>query len=605
MEKDRFAKTGLSNGYPGDEKNSRHPSCFTDYLFPTIGVLIVILTNLPFFILGKNCVIDVHEQLDGELVAYILGSRYLFTGTSVFPEFLGGIPAQALTPPSYGTLVFFKLFSPLYAYLINQFFVTLIGFLGMYFWSVRLTGKKLISLCSAVLFSLLPFFTVYGISVSGIPLVALSFYNLGDFGSKEYKSSGRRTAVFVVSYLSIALYCVFSSLVLCGYAVCAVYMLAAIIASATSKKTKIGMSGLLRIWGGFALLCGIFLVFNKNLIVQIINPDKGFLSHKSEVILNSENFIDKFIELFVKGSDAVPSLHFFIFILAFLTIVGFIASRKVNKYYVALTIGVTLAFLIALFSAFMSSEPVVRFLNGKTGAIKAFQVDRFYWLYPFIWYTVLTLFGAILTERFPKYKIGLVVFLVSLLPTAGYVLKESQFKENAMEFVRKQSTALTWDDFFCEAEFKEVSDFIKDEYGLEQSSYRVGSLGIEPSVALYNGFYTIDGYSNNYELSYKHRFRNVIAKELEKNDYNRVYFDNWGNRCYLLSSEYYGIRLMTKYEHAHYDNLELNTSALKDLGCRFILSAGEIAEAEAKGFKLCKTFDSYDYTYYIYLYEVL
>ena len=168
-----------------------------------------------------------------------------------------------------------------------------------------------------------------------------------------------------------------------------------------------------------------------------------------------------------------------------------------------------------------------------------------------------------------------------------------------MEFVRKQSTALTWDDFFCKAEFKEVSDFIKDEYGLEQSSYRVGSLGIEPSVALYNGFYTIDGYSNNYELSYKHRFRNVIAKELEKNDYNRVYFDNWGNRCYLLSSEYHGIRLMTKYEHAHYDNLELNTSALKDLGCRFILSAGEIAEAEAKGFKLCETFDSYDYTYYI------
>ena len=199
MEKDRFAKTGLSNGYPGDEKNSRHPSCFTDYIFPVVGVLIVILTNLPFFILGKDCVIDVHEQLDGELVAYILGSRYLFTGTSVFPEFLGGIPAQALTPPSYGTLVFFKLLSPLYAYLINQLFVTLIGFLGMYFWSVRLTGKKLISLCSAVLFSLLPFFTVYGISVSGIPLVALSFYNLGDFGSKEYKSSGRRTAVFVAS----------------------------------------------------------------------------------------------------------------------------------------------------------------------------------------------------------------------------------------------------------------------------------------------------------------------------------------------------------------------------------------------------------------------
>ena len=291
--------------------------------------------------------------------------------------------------------------------------------------------------------------------------------------------------------------------------------------------------------------------------------------------------------------------------MAFAAIIGFIASGKVNRYYVAMVIGVLLALLIALFSAFMSSKAVVDRLNEMTGAVKAFQIDRFYWLYPFIWYTVFALIGTILTERFPKYKIGFIVFLVLALPTAGYVLKESQFKENALEFVRKESTALTWDDFFCEEEFKEVGDYIKDEYGLEQSEYRVGCLGIEPSIALYNGFYTIDGYSNNYELTYKHRFRNVIAKELEKNDYNRVYFDTWGNRCYLFSSEYYGIRLMTKYEHAHYDNLELNTSALKDLGCRFIISAGPIAEAEAKGYKLCKTFDSYDYSYFIYLYEVL
>ena len=605
MKKDSFTKTGLSNGYPGDEMISRHPSCFTDYLFPVIGVLIVILTNLPFFILGKNCVIDVHEQLDGELVAYILGSKYMFTGTSVFPEFLGGLPAQALTPPSYGTLLFYKLFDPLYAYLINQLFVTILGFIGMYFWSVRLTGKRFISLFSAVLFSLLPFFTVYGISVSGIPLVALAFFNLGDFGKREYKSGRERITVFVLSYLSIAVYCVFSSLILCGYAVCAVYMLAAIIALVTKKKSKIGKEGVIRIWAGFILLCGIFLLFNRNLILQILIPDKGFLSHKSEVVLNSENFIEKFIGLFVKGADAVPSLHFFIFIMAFAAIIGFIASGKVNRYYVAMVIGVLLALLIALFSAFMSSKAVVDRLNEMSGAVKAFQIDRFYWLYPFIWYTVFALIGTILTERFPKYKIGFIVFLVLALPTAGYVLKESQFKENALEFVRKESTALTWDDFFCEEEFKEVGDYIKDEYGLEQSEYRVGCLGIEPSIALYNGFYTIDGYSNNYELSYKHRFRNVIAKELEKNDYNRVYFDNWGNRCYLLSSEYYGIRLMTKYEHAHYDNLELNTSALKDLGCRFILSAGEIAEAEAKGYKLCKTFDSYDYSYFIYLYEVL
>lgn len=42
-----------------------------------------------------------------------------------------------------------------------------------------------------------------------------------------------------------------------------------------------------------------------------------------------------------------------------------------------------------------------------------------------------------------------------------------------------------------------------------------------------HGFYTVDGYSNNYPLEYKHRFREVIAAELEKNEEVRVYFDLW------------------------------------------------------------------------------
>ena len=61
------------------------------------------------------------------------------------------------------------------------------------------------------------------------------------------------------------------------------------------------------------------------------------------------------------------------------------------------------------------------------------------------------------------------------------------------------------------------------------------SLGISPAPALMHGFYTVDGYSNNYPLEYKHRFREVIAPEIEKNEEVRVYFDTWGNRCYLFN----------------------------------------------------------------------
>ncbi|MBO5281674.1 MAG: hypothetical protein J6B43_00890, partial [Lachnospiraceae bacterium] len=61
------------------------------------------------------------------------------------------------------------------------------------------------------------------------------------------------------------------------------------------------------------------------------------------------------------------------------------------------------------------------------------------------------------------------------------------------------------------------------------------SLGITPAAALYNGFYCLDGYSNLYPLEYKHEFREIIARELEKSEGVRVYFDAWGNRCYLFN----------------------------------------------------------------------
>lgn len=57
---------------------------------------------------------------------------------------------------------------------------------------------------------------------------------------------------------------------------------------------------------------------------------------------------------------------------------------------------------------------------------------------------------------------------------------------------------------------------IDDAIGRDKSTYRVAHLGISPAPSLMHGFYTVDGYSNNYSLEYKHRFREVIAAELEK-----------------------------------------------------------------------------------------
>lgn len=118
--------------------------------------------------------------------------------------------------------------------------------------------------------------------------------------------------------------------------------------------------------------------------------------------------------------------------------------------------------------------------------------------------------------------------------------------------------------------------------GMQKDEYVVGSLGMEPIIAAVNGFNTVDGYANNYPLEYKHRFRNIIAAELEKDDDLRAYFDEWGNRCYLFSSEI-GTAMQTRENNNSISNLAFNTTAMAEMGCKFVFSAVEIENHAALG----------------------
>ena len=90
---------------------------------------------------------------------------------------------------------------------------------------------------------------------------------------------------------------------------------------------------------------------------------------------------------------------------------------------------------------------------------------------------------------------------------------------------------------------------IDDAIGRDKSTYRVAHLGISPAPALMHGFYTVDGYSNNYPLEYKHRFREVIAPEIEKNEEVRVYFDTWGEPLLSVQQHYRQLHAPAKGKH--------------------------------------------------------
>jgi hypothetical protein len=128
---------------------------------------------------------------------------------------------------------------------------------------------------------------------------------------------------------------------------------------------------------------------------------------------------------------------------------------------------------------------------------------------------------------------------------------------------------------------------------------------MHPSVTEFNGFYTLDGYLSTYPLSYKLQFRRIIAKELDKDATIRDYFDGWGNRCYVFTSEFGIDSLFPGKDHKILHNLQLDTGQLRAMGGEYVISAAYIENSEQHGLRFEKQFSSPGSFWDIYLYEVL
>lgn len=143
---------------------------------------------------------------------------------------------------------------------------------------------------------------------------------------------------------------------------------------------------------------------------------------------------------------------------------------------------------------------------------------------------------------------------------------------------------------------------IKEYIGRPVNDYLVGSVGLYPSIPLYNGFYCIDGYSNNYNLKHKLDFRKIIEPELNKNEKLKVYFDDWGSRCYFFSNEIPFEYYINKSRGVVLKNFQVNTQALTEEGCEYLISSVEILNNNS--LKLEKVFENKDSVYKIFLYKI-
>lgn len=590
------------------------------------GLVLSCLFMIPYFLLGGGSIVTYHDQLDGELFSYLLTAKYLFTDIRVYPEIMNGLPAAGAVPPAPLFVLLYAAFKPFTAFMISQWIIYLTAFLGMYLLLMRLTGREFISFSIAVIFMLMPFYPVYGLCIPGQPLLFFAVLALFDKERRSAVSSSfpRKAGYYfsadsIFYYLIIFFYGISSSLVLAGFACLLLLGGSALIHTITALRLK--KRGSLSLWFSLIVLLTSYISVNSGLIRQVLFPGNTYISHKTEMVLSPQNFSDYFKEAFTTGISYAQSFHRVLFILMLFCLLLFFINAVVKKESLfsgsdklpllkALRV-LLFIFLTCLFYAFYHGHFITEIRNISGGILKTFNLDRVCWLLPTAWCILagylLSFIAGLREHKTAARSCSLCLKYGIISATLGIwgitVLLHSPLRPNLSKLLKGGDYyALDWNRFFAEDIFSQIDSAI----GKPKDSYHVISIGIYPAAAAYNGFYCLDGYSNNYPLEYKHTFRRIMEDELEKSDYIRDFFDNWGNRCYITTAEqanYYTFE--KKWNSVIYD-LDLNTDVLKELDCRYVFSAAYLMNAEEKGLTLLREapFETEGSWYHIYVYAV-
>ena len=564
-----------------------------------LGILLFVFSLLPSVLLGDKAYVIVHDQLDGEVPAYILNAKH--AGEDSFPEFMNGTDnRESLTPASYGTLLFYMIANPAAAFMLNETFIRIAAFAGMFLLLRKWNVRGWIAYTAAFLFSLLDFYSVYGLSVMGQPLLLYAYLEAKD----------RRNGI--LPYCIAFLFAGFSSPVLVGYADI-IILCGIMIVSAVRKKPGIRETGLFLL-----VLLLTYCILYRQLILQVFGG-AAFVSHRSEWVLSPEgSWLSVFWNMFRNGlyhaeaNQSVLAVWIAAAAAAGLGLVHLWGTGE-KRTYRRLWIMFAGTLIVSAVYATWRTEPVISLRQKLGGLFVSFNFQRFFWLNPLLWWASFGLTAHLMTDTAqlswmkdsrckPVIRIlsaaAAVVFMAS---AAVSVFNASPLKENMIRLIRgTRETDVSFSSFFSEGLFREIDEYI----GKPRESYKVGSVGLYPSIPLYNGFYCIDGYSNNYDVEYKHAFRAVIGEELERNETIRTYYDDWGSRCYLFSAELGKKYRFTRAKPKEIAEFHIDAEALYKQNCRYLFSGVNIRNAEEAGLKLLKTFETEDSPYMIRVYQV-
>ena len=549
--------------------------------FLNIYILIFLIIYLaPYFILGSNNFFYILDNLDSVFVEFkiLLESGKLFSeSNAIIEQPLGGIPRYSMSSEYNAIFLFYHLFGPEKTYVIVRVLATLVGFFGMKkLLNEHILDKKkdrIIILTISFLYSILPFNFFSFLSVAGMPYVLFSFLQI------------RKNDYSLKNWIIIVLYPFFSIFYIYGFFFLFIPLVIFIYDLIRRKKN-------IYFFLSIILLASVYIFVEYRLIDQFLFS-KSFISHRVETFKPVEFNIYESVKSFVHNifKARLTNIYQDIIIvpIILISILIMLPSSKFEKKKILFIYLIFSIIVITLNSAdFIPFSSIRNFLTD----FLPFNFKRFFVLYPLLLFLALSLLLSHLQSLHSSLK--LITISILLFQTL-IIFKNHETLKNI--FFHNSPNVK---NFFANQQFSEIKNYI----GQPIKSYRVASIGLHPSISLYNGFFTVDGYFVNYPLEYKKKFRKVISRELEK-DYNlKSYYDDWGNRVYLFSSE-----LGRNFNHKSGNavvlkNLEFNWEALYNLGARYVFSSVKIDNAKISEIVFEKKFVNIDSSWDIYLYRI-
>ncbi|HOO54506.1 MAG TPA: DUF6044 family protein [Methanothrix sp.] len=543
-----------------------------------VSFVILTIYMLPFYIRGADSHTLIHDNLDANVVWFkiLAESGHIFGSfDAAIPNIMNGLPRNCLGSEFNLILWLYYFFDSIDAYILNLTFMHLIAFIGMYLLLkrhfLRERESEFIVTGTALCFSLLPFWPSGGLSVAGLPLALYAFLNI-----REHRAKCR-------DWIILLLIPFYSSFVL-SY----IFFLFGMILIWIYDANKLKRTNY-QFFAAIAFMTLIFVIVEYRLIFDMF-LNSEYISNRVEFdsTYRSTDFLSSiYLSMynFVFGQYHAASLHtYFVGIAIGIACLKLFNEGKLLKNDILILL-IMISLVISIFYGFWSWEGILP-LKKQISILNTFTFYRFNWLHPLLWYICFALSIHIIFRYFRR---GKQIAVALIILQAAFLFSYSSDSVQSGGFGQVYDESLSFKEFYSEEIFQDIITHI----GKPQSEYRIVSIGLHPSIAQYNGFYTLDSYQANYPLEYKHEFRRIIKDELDKNEDARIYFDTWGCRCYVFSAEIFSLgEINTKDKQVNIRHLKLNTTALKNMGGLYVLSAVEILNYEDNNLELLRTFES-------------